>query len=185
MILKSTGVVRRIDDLGRIVIPKEIRRTLRIREGDPLEIFTDNSGNIIFKKYSVIKELSPFALRYADVLFGKIKMPVIISDCDHVIAVSGAAKREFIERRITSYLEEMMKSRTSFSAYKNPNKKFLPIEGLDNEAFCAYPIISSGDVSGSICALKNDKLNMPENEKIAKISLVEITSQFLGKHLED
>ena len=111
--MKSTGIVRRIDDLGRIVIPKEIRRTLRIREGDPLEIYTDNTGNIIFKKYSFIKEISPFAARYADVLARKVNMPVIVSDCDHIVAVSGAPKREFSERRITSFVEDLMQDITN------------------------------------------------------------------------
>ncbi len=99
--MKATGIVRRIDDLGRVVIPKEIRRTMRIREGDPLEIFTDNDGEVIFKKYSPIGELSSFAGQYGEVLFKTGGYPVIICDRDHVISVAGVSKKELIERRVS------------------------------------------------------------------------------------
>ena len=99
--MKATGIVRRIDDLGRVVIPKEIRRTLRIREGDPLEIFTATDGEVVFKKYSPVGELGNFATQYADVLMRVSQMPTVITDRDHVIAVSGASKREYLERRVT------------------------------------------------------------------------------------
>lgn len=183
--MKSTGIVRRIDDLGRIVIPKEIRRTLRIREGDPLEILTDNSGNIVFKKYSLIKEISPFAVKYADVLHKNIKMPVLISDCDHIISACGVPKREFLERRITSFVEELMKTRSHYIINENSKEKFFPVEGLDNVAFCIYPIISSGDVEGSICVLNVKNNNLTEQQKKFKASIVEITCELLSKHLED
>lgn len=184
ILLKSTGIVRRIDDLGRIVIPKEIRRTLRIREGDPLEIFTDNSSNIIFKKYSIIDEISPFAYCYADILSRTLQLPVLITDRDHIVAASGVPKREFMERRITSYVEDLMDSRSCYSAYKN-TKKFLPVEGLENEAILAYPIITAGDVIGSICLLKDSEKDLSESKENLQTTLVKVTSQFLGKHLED
>mgnify|MGYP002561926338 FL=1 len=110
--MKATGIVRRIDDLGRVVIPKEIRRTMRIREGDPLEIFTASDGEVIFKKYSPIGELSEFADQYAEVLCRATDLPVIITDRDHVISVSGISKKEYLERRISSELETLMESRT-------------------------------------------------------------------------
>ena len=103
--MKATGIVRRIDDLGRVVIPKEIRRTLRIREGDPLEIYTATDGEVIFKKYSPVGELAEFASQYADVLAIISSMPTIITDRDHVIAAAGVSKREFLERRVTAVLE--------------------------------------------------------------------------------
>ena len=87
--MKATGIVRRIDDLGRVVIPKEIRRTLRIREGDPLEIYTDPEGEVIFKKYSPVGEMSPFAAQYAEVLSKTASLPTVFSDTDHVIAAAG------------------------------------------------------------------------------------------------
>ena len=183
--MKSTGIVRRIDDLGRVVIPKEIRRTFRIREGDPLEIYTDNTGNIILKKYSIIKEISPSANRYSDVLSHKIELPVIISDCDHVVAVSGAPKREFAERRVTRYLEDLMEMRIVYSVLVDRDEKFFPIEGLNNEAICVFPLICAGDVIGSIFVLKNDEIKISESELKVKIQLAEITSQLLSRHLED
>ncbi len=95
--MKATGIVRRIDDLGRVVIPKEIRRTLRIREGDPLEIYTATDGEVIFKKYSPVGELSAFAAQYADVIARISGMPTLICDTDHVIAAAGVSKREVFQ----------------------------------------------------------------------------------------
>lgn len=109
--MKATGIVRRIDDLGRVVIPKEIRRTMRIREGDPLEIYTDSDGEVIFKKYSPIGELSVFAGQYAEILHKITNDAVLVCDRDHVVAVSGVPKKELLERRISSSLEEMIEQR--------------------------------------------------------------------------
>ena len=95
--MKATGIVRRIDDLGRVVIPKEIRRTLRIREGDPLEIFTNTDGGVIFRKYSPVGELSSFAEQYAEVLSKTANVPVLICDSDHVVAAAGVSKKEFYD----------------------------------------------------------------------------------------
>ena len=99
--MKATGVVRRIDDLGRVVIPKEIRKTLRIKEGDPLEIFTDKEGEIILKKYSPIGELTEFATGYAETLAKTTGHIACITDKDTVIAVSGGSKKEFLEQNIS------------------------------------------------------------------------------------
>ena len=104
--MKATGIVRRIDDLGRVVIPKEIRRTMRIREGDPLEIFVSNEGEVIFKKYSPISELGSIAAQYCEVLFRTAGYPVLITDRDHVVAVSGISRREVLERRVSPGLED-------------------------------------------------------------------------------
>ena len=102
--MKATGIVRRIDDLGRVVIPKEIRRTLRIREGDPLEIFTKSDGEVIFKKYSPMGELSEFSGQYSEVLNRASNIPIIITDRDHVISVSGLSKKDLLEKRISESL---------------------------------------------------------------------------------
>ena len=126
--MKATGIVRRIDDLGRVVIPKEIRRTMRIREGDPLEIFTASDGEVIFKKYSPIGELSEFADQYAEVLCRATDLPVIITDRDHVISVSGISKKEYLERRISSELETLMESRTNYTASAD-EEPIYPISG--------------------------------------------------------
>src|SRR5574344_1377174 len=104
--MKATGIVRRIDDLGRVVIPEEIRRTMRIREGDPLELDTSNSGEVIFNKYSAINELSENAAQVADIMNKLAGCPVVVFDRDHVVAMSGVAKKEFRERRVSPALEE-------------------------------------------------------------------------------
>ena len=112
--MKATGVVRRIDDLGRVVIPKEIRRTLRIKEGDPLEIFTDKEGEVILKKYSPIGELSEFAAEYAETLTKTTGHIAYITDKDTVIAVSGASKKEWLEQGISQELEKILEKQRSF-----------------------------------------------------------------------
>ena len=124
--MKATGIVRRIDDLGRVVIPKEIRRTLRIREGDPLEIYTATDGEVIFKKYSPVGELSVFASQYADVLARVSTMPTLVCDRDHVIAAAGVSKREYLERRVNGVMENYMESRRSYSAYPGEPEELQP-----------------------------------------------------------
>lgn len=178
--MKATGIVRRIDDLGRIVIPKEIRRSFRIKEGDPLEIFTDAEGEVIFKKYSPIGELSNFANQYAEVLHKNGGIPIAITDNDHVIAASGLSKREILERRVTKSLEELMDNR----AVHISNGKIPPmsaIEGYDRKANVVYPIVYGGDVSGAV-AMMEDENHTPPSE--ADIKLVQVAAAFLGKQME-
>ena len=148
--MKATGVVRRIDDLGRIVIPKEIRRTLRIKEGDPLEIFTDREGQIILKKYSPIGELSEFATGYAETLSKTTGHIACITDKDSVIAVSGGSKKEFLEQSLSSELEKVMENKEVYTSKEN-NEISLPITQNDSKdrkynSQVIYPIISDGDV---------------------------------------
>ena len=127
-IMKATGIVRRIDDLGRVVIPKEIRRTMRIREGTPLEIYTSVDGEVIFRKYSPVGEISGTADQYADVLYKVGGMPTVICDRDHVIAASGIQKKEVLERRVSSSLEDLIEQRKSL--YRTADGvKMNPIEG--------------------------------------------------------
>src|SRR5699024_6738472 len=109
--MKATGIVRRIDDLGRVVVPKEIRRTLRIREGDPLEIFVAREGEVILKKYSPIIELSHFAEEYADELYDSIHFRVFICDRDEVIALSGDSKKYYLNKNIRTDIEDAIENR--------------------------------------------------------------------------
>ncbi|MCD7873040.1 MAG: AbrB/MazE/SpoVT family DNA-binding domain-containing protein [Clostridiales bacterium] len=178
--MKATGIVRRIDDLGRIVIPKEIRRSFRIREGDPLEIFTDAEGEVIFKKYSPIGELSNFANQYAEVLHKSGGLPVVITDNDHVIAASGISKREILERRITKNLEELMENRSVYTA-TGDMPAMNAIEGFDRKANVVYPIIYGGDVSGAVALIENEKGDLPTE---TDIKLVQVAAAFLGKQME-
>ena len=131
--MKATGIVRRIDELGRIVIPKEIRRTLRIREGAPLEIFTDREGEIILKKYSPVGELGTFAKEYAESLAQTAGHITCIVDKDHIIAVSGGPKKDFLEKHISDAMEECINSRNTLNAKRN-EENFVPVLEDDDES---------------------------------------------------
>lgn len=180
--MKATGVVRRIDDLGRIVIPKEIRRTLRIKEGDPIEIFTDKEGEVILKKYSPIGELSEFATGYAETLAKTTGHIACITDKDSVIAVSGGSKKEFLEKAISPELEKLIENKEIYTS-KDNNEKCLPITQNSTSNFnnsqVIYPIISDGDVIGSIVLLsKEAKTKMGESElKVAQSAAGFLSSQ--------
>lgn len=180
--MKATGIVRRIDDLGRVVIPKEIRRTLRIREGDPLEIYTDTDGEVIFKKYSPVGEISQFASEYADVLARISSLPTLISDRDHIVAAAGVSKKEFMERRITPTLEDIMEERRSFVTSRENKNYLYPIEGIERIAVIVYPIIASGDVTGSVIMLSNNSNSFPTD---TEIKLAQTAAAFLGKQMEE
>ncbi len=179
--MKATGIVRRIDDLGRVVIPKEIRRTMRIREGDPLEIFTDKDGEVIFKKYSPIGELGDFASQYAETLFKTIGMPICITDKDSIIAVSGASRRELFERKVSPDIEKIMEEKTSFISTPSTKKDMVIVEGSVYSAGVVEPIISDGDTIGSVVMMKDtpDKSVGEAEEKLAKAAAL-----FLGKQME-
>lgn len=179
--MKATGIVRRIDDLGRIVIPKEIRRTLRIREGDALEIFTDSQGGVIFRKYSPVGELSTFASQYAEVLNRTAGLPMIICDRDHVVAAAGVSRKEFLERRVSQELEDCMQSRRSFVAAGT--EKFVPVEGLDRTAEIVCPILAASDVTGSVVVLTPEDGSSVSVELGAK--LAQVAAAFLGKQMEE
>ncbi len=178
--MKATGIVRRIDDLGRVVIPKEIRRTMRIREGDPLEIYTSNDGEVIFRKYSAISEICENAGQVAEIMHKLAGCPVVIFDRDHVVAVSGVSKKEFNERRVSPALEEVMESRRSYYAV-DPLRKMMPAEGVDKAAIGCSPIISSGDVTGAVAFMESDGSGVAtELQK----SLMSAAALFLGKQIE-
>ena len=181
--MRATGIVRRIDDLGRVVIPKEIRRTLRIREGAPLEIFTDREGEIILKKYSPIGELGQFAEQYADSLSQATGCLVCITDRDHVIAASGAGKKEFYEKPITPGLEALIEGRKSLLA-ANDSNDFVKITLDDKGEFVSEAIstiISEGDAIGSVILYnKEEKSKMGDTES----QLVSVAAGFLGKQME-
>jgi AbrB family transcriptional regulator (stage V sporulation protein T) len=180
--MKATGIVRRIDDLGRIVIPKEIRRTLRIREGDALEIFTDSQGDVIFKKYSPVGELSAFATEYADVLNRVAGLPVIVCDRDHVVAAAGVPRKEYLERRTTPELDEYVQSRRTF--VDENGEKLLPVEGVDRAAEIVCPILASSDVTGSVIVLKPEEgETIPPQEICTKMA--QVAAAFLGRHMEE
>ncbi len=179
--MKATGIVRRIDDLGRVVIPKEIRRTMRIREGDPLEIFTKTDGEVIFKKYSPVGELTADTKQYADVLFRTTGLGCVICDRDHVVAASGAQKKELMGKRISPMLESYMERRAPFTKGKEKDEIYVS-EEAPKDILSMHPIIGSGDILGCVALLSDDK-KTPFNQADGK--LVQVAAGFLSKQMED
>lgn len=181
--MKATGVVRRIDDLGRIVIPKEIRKTLRIKEGDPLEIFTEKEGDIILKKYSPIGELSNFATEYVESLNKTTGHISIITDRDTVIAVSGTTKKDILEQKISSDLEKLFEKREIFIG-DGKNSIFITEKGNKEKEVkpqVIAPIISDGDVIGSVILIgKESDSKMTKTEE----EVVSVAANFLGSQME-
>jgi|SRR5690625_3518725 len=178
--MKATGIVRRIDDLGRVVIPKEIRRTLRIREGDPLEIFVAREGEVILKKYSPINELGHFATEYADALFDSLHFPVFICDRDEVIAVSGDSKKDYLNKSVGSHIEDAIENR---SHILETNKTTMElIRGKDDEvdAYVVSVIVANGDPIGAVLILSREGEALTETEQ----KVAETAANFLGKQME-
>ena len=181
--MKATGIVRRIDDLGRVVIPKEIRRTLRLREGTPLEIFTDREGEIILKKYSPMVELTAFASQYAEAMAQSTGLMVCITDRDQVIAVAGGPKKDVIGKPISRQLEEKITNRESVMAARG-DRSFISVcdeGGEDYQHEAVAPILCEGDVIGAVVLLENDsKGKMGEVEQ----KLIQSAAAFLGRQME-
>ena len=171
------------DDLGRVVVPKEIRRTLRIREGDPLEIFTDRQGEIILKKYSPIGELSIFAKEYAESLATTLGCTVCITDHDQIVAAAGYGKKDLQDKYISKRLENAMDAREQILAQFG-ERKYVPLTEENAEEFACQvicPIICEGDVLGSVVLLdKNDKKKMTETEQ----KVATCAANFLGRQME-
>ncbi|MBQ3053451.1 MAG: stage V sporulation protein T [Clostridia bacterium] len=180
--MKATGIVRRIDDLGRVVIPKEIRRTMRIREGDPLEIFTNRDGEVIFKKYSPIGELSEFAGDYADVLSRTTGRVVCVTDKDSVIAVAGAPKKELVDKKVSQEMENIMNSRCVYKGEEGND-----VEIIEGETAyivgVAVPIITEGDTVGTVAILGSEKDKVRSMGEI-ELKLASAAAGFIGKHME-
>lgn len=179
--MKATGIVRRIDDLGRVVIPKEIRRTLRIREGDPLEIFVDRDGEVILKKYSPIGELGDFAKEYAESLFESTNHITLISDRDNIIAVAGASKKELLDKQIGSMLESCMDNRKTLMETASGSYEIIKDNQETYSSFVAAPIVAGGDPIGTVVLLsKDESVSMGQLE----MKMVETAAGFLAKQME-
>lgn len=184
--MKATGIVRRIDDLGRVVIPKEIRRTMRIREGDPLEIYTNREGEVIFKKYSPIGEINSFASQYAETLYRTCNIEVLICDRDAIIALAGVSKKEYLDRSLSPDLEKIMEGRGVYR-YREGEEKIFPTD-IQGSHFisCAMPILSEGDVIGCVVALSSLGKERGSDMSIYDVEAKLITTAaiFLGKQME-
>ncbi|GAK13898.1 stage V sporulation protein T [Geomicrobium sp. JSM 1781026] len=178
--MKATGIVRRIDDLGRVVIPKEIRRTLRIREGDPLEIFVDRDGEVILKKYSPISELGDFAKEYAEALYDSLGHPILVADRDSYIAVSGGSKKDYANKSIGDIVEDSINNRSTNAAFE-PGDYNLVSDHRDNmQGYVVAPIIASGDPIGAVVMIAKEK---PPEESVARM-LIETAAGFLARQME-
>lgn len=176
--MKATGIIRRIDELGRVVIPKEIRKALRIKEGENLEIYVDSNENIILKKYSLIKKMDDFAQNFTDSVHAFIKHNILIADNDTILAISGPLKKEYLNKNISIDLEQKINRREEMIE-KHKKKLNLIDEKEEEVTYAVSPIIVNGDNIGLVMILST-------NEPVEDIDLklVQIASKFLNKYLE-
>ncbi len=163
--MKATGIVRRIDDLGRVVVPKEIRKVLRIREGDPLEIYTGTTGEVILKKYSPISELGQIAETFVESASSILGLPVLVSDTDRFVAVSGLKQKDYMNKEIDEDLDHIIQSKNK---YRNDTKVVIPI-------------LSNGDPIGSVTILPPDGRELSDLE----VKTAELGAGFLSRQMEN
>lgn len=183
--MKATGIVRRIDDLGRVVIPKEIRRTMRIREGDPLEIYTDREGEVIFKKYSPIGELAVFAGEYAETLHKTCALSVVICDRDAVIATAGVPRKEYADKSLSDDMEKIIEARTLYVWHEGTAPVSAIADGGSHTVRCAMPILSEGDIVGCVISLSNGEREDKKAPAMdVETKLIQTAAGFLGRQLE-
>ena len=179
--MKATGIVRRIDDLGRVVIPKEIRRTMRIREGDPLEIFTNKDGEVIFKKYSILGDLEEFASSVCETASRAMGKTVAVADRDSIIAIAGGFRRELLGRHLSEELTEIMEGRSIYR-FADGEHPVSAVEGGANLfAAIAAPILSEGDALGLVLFISEDPADSAGE---TEYKLAETLAAFLGRHME-
>ena len=179
--MKATGIVRRVDDLGRIVIPKEIRRTLKIREGDPLEIYTEKDGGVIFRKYSPMGDLQEFAAQMCEAIGTTTGCIAAVSDRDSIIALHGAPKRELMDKPNSPELDDLMEKRKHYRFQPGDS----PIQASrENDKYylgVAAPILSQGDLMGCVMLLNQEQEALPTE---GDLQLAQTAAAFLGKQME-
>ncbi|MBR2860313.1 MAG: AbrB/MazE/SpoVT family DNA-binding domain-containing protein [Clostridia bacterium] len=180
--MKATGIVRRIDELGRVVIPKEIRRTLHFREGDPLEIFTDKDGGVVLKKYSLMGDIEEHAREFAESMHRTLGHTTIITDKDSVVAASGQGKKEFIGKNISKEMQKRIDLRRGVLTDKQGKESPIPITEYDSNQYasqCILPILGGGDVLGAVVVASNE-------QSLSEIAYknAETAAYFLGSQLE-
>lgn len=181
--MKATGIVRRIDDLGRIVIPKEIRRTMRIREGDPMEIFTSREGEILLKKYSAVEELGEFAVSIVESIAQTLGELVCVTDRDYVIAAAGTGKKDFEGRLLDSQMQSAIDQRMN-QINGGEKTKLIRITQEDEKNYerqAIATILANGDCIGAVVIISKENSN---NSEDALLQIVKTVATFLGKHME-
>ncbi len=177
--MKATGIFRRIDELGRIVIPKEIRKNLHIREGDSIEIFITEKEEIVLRKYSSLKNIKDFAQRFTDSIYSLLKSNILVTDKDHIIAASGDLKKEYLEKAISEELSSYISRRSNILEKHQKSINIVEEFGLE----CTYviePIFVEGDVIGLFIILSVEDSVSEMEEKIARIA-----TEFFMKYLEE
>ena len=177
--MKATGIVRRIDELGRVVIPKEIRRVQHIRSGDSLEIFMEENGEVVFKKYSPLAELGEPAAVYADVLARRLGCGVLVCDREHIVAAAGAGKNELLHRELPPELDRLLKKRRLYTAPANPDRR-IRLGG--RWLLCAAPILVHGDIEGGVLLPGGARDLLPEAEVIRAAATA---AEFLARWMEE
>ena len=184
--MKATGIVRRIDELGRVVIPKEIRRTQRIRRGDALEIYTAPDGEVIFKKYSPLLDLNELAAVYAEVLAKNLGVAVLVCDRDAVVAAAGGGRGEknsLLGRPISRELEQLLTARKLYTAPADAARRVQPVSGENERVLgCAAPIVVGGDIERGVCLLANGRDDPPGD---AHADAARIAASFLARWMEE
>ena len=181
--MKATGIVRRIDDLGRIVIPKEIRRTMRIREGDPMEIFTSREGEILLKKYSPVGELGEFAMELAESVAQSVGELVCVTDRDYVIAAAGTGKKELEGKPLEKDFQKEIDKRSNYVVSGENAEAVSLLQGMEKNYTrqAMATILSHGDCIGAVVILSKD--NQRNSDEVL-LHLVKTVAGFLGKHME-
>jgi AbrB family transcriptional regulator (stage V sporulation protein T) len=179
--VKATGIIRKIDELGRIVIPKELRRTLRIREGDPLEIYTDRDGEVIFRKYSLLGGIGDFAAQICDAIYQTTGLATLVTDRDNVLAVAGASRREYGAQPVSEALERIMGKRGLYC--RRERDEALPVVASGAlSVSVAAPIMAQGDVLGClVIGRAGESYAAGETE----VTLAQTIAGFLGRHMEE
>jgi AbrB family transcriptional regulator (stage V sporulation protein T) len=173
--MKATGIIRRIDDLGRIVIPKEIRKKLKINEGENIEIYIDDEEHIILKKYSILKNIKDISQKITDSIYSYFKYDILITDTSNVIAASGKNKKNYINKEISEELLNIIKRKES-KIYKNINI----IENTTIEENCKINLITdNGDINGLLIYIKSEEISEEE------LKILNISTNFLNKYLEE
>lgn len=180
--MKATGIVRRIDELGRVVIPKEIRRTQRIRQGDTLEIFTAADGEVVFKKYSPLVELGQISAVYTDVLAKSLGCTVLVCDRARIMAASGSGKNEMMDRDISQETEHLLAARAIYTAPENAARRLRLFERGERLVLCAAPIVAHGDVEGAVLlpGMARDPVPRPET-----VQAIATAASFLSRWMEE
>lgn len=182
--MKATGIVRRIDDLGRVVVPKEIRRTLGIREGTPLEIFTGQDGEVILKKYSPLGEIYTFAQNYAESLAQASEMLSCITDMEKVIAASGTGRKDVAEQEVSEEFVCLLEERRAVSISHSGGSgiNFLKEKMVDYGEIFVCPVLAGGDVIGSVLFVRPERQKGISEEICQK--LAQCAAAFLGSQME-